>query len=277
MKELRKKQKKLYRFMKWTVIIGAVFIFVYIGVQPYVAQASDLAAKICGIVSDCVVVAVMVLVFLYYSKYGKADSFLTSAENEINDNGYYISSREETDPQAFLEAVTEDLSKCGYSVNRKVSSGDFEFDIKAVKSKEYFYGVCVDDLDGNDVVAYLDSVITDLTINSIKRKGNAVLLLITDKAQNSAIELSKMITPIGRKEQLKIALAIQEVSSKNTYFLGNVQTKCQQMIANFVMNCDVPIKDKYIHREKLPFQYGLEKKMEKFNLNDFKSGKFFIH
>ncbi|MDE6019383.1 MAG: hypothetical protein K2H01_00075, partial [Ruminococcus sp.] len=65
-------------------------------------------------------------------------------------------------------------------------------------------------------------------------------------------------------------------STGNVYFLGNVQTKCQQMIANFVMNCDLPIKEQYIHKDKLQFQYDLAEKMKDFNLKDFKNDNFFI-
>ena len=43
------------------------------------------------------------------------------------------------------------------------------------------------------------------------------------------------------------------------------------------MNCDMPIKDKYIHKEKMPFQLELEKKAEKFTLKDFNNGNFYLH
>ncbi len=120
-------------------------------------------------------------------------------------------------------------------------------------------------------------MITDITVNSLKRKGNAVLCLTTDKAEEDAISLSKMITPLGKKEQLKIALAICEPGTGKVYFLGNVQTKCQQMIANFVMNCDVPIKDKYICRDKLQFQLDLAERMKNLTLKDIKSDYFSVH
>ena len=124
---------------------------------------------------------------------------------------------------------------------------------------------------------YLESVINDITINSLKRKGNVVLCFVTDNAKEDAISLSKMITPLGKKEKIKIALSICETATGRVYFLGNVQTKCQQMIANFVMNCDVPIKDQYIGKEKLQFQFDIEEKMKNFNITDFKNGNFYVH
>lgn len=85
------------------------------------------------------------------------------------------------------------------------------------------------------------------------------------------------MTFLGKKEQLKIALAVCEMSTGRVYFLGNVKTKCQQMIANFAMNCDVPINDKYIGKERLSFQDELEEKMKSFNIKDFRAGKFSAH
>lgn len=277
MREFRKKQKRLFNLMRAVVIFGAVFIFIYIGVQPYVAELSNTASVICGYICDFLVIAVLVMLFLYYSKYGKSDSFLTSVENELSDTGYYLTSRSESTQQEYLQVMYDDLNQCRYSMSKSIEINEFEFDFKAEKKKEFFYCVCVDSLDKNDILAYLDSVIYDITVQNVKRRGDAVLCFVTDKAQEDAVALSKMITPIGKKEQLKIALAVCELSTQRVYFLGNVKTKCQQMIANFVMNCDVPIKEQYIGKEKLPFQAELEEKMKSFNIKDFKDGNFYAH
>lgn len=277
MNEIRKKQKKLYKIMKALVIFGAAFIFIFIGLQPTIKAYNQLLATVLMYVCDAVVVAVLVFLFSYYSKYGKCDSIMTAIENEINDNGYYLTSRKERENNSYIDAVYHDLKNCGYSMNKDVEIADFEFSFKAMKKKEYFYCADVDGLDKNDVLAYLDTVITDITVNSLKRKGNGVLCLITDKAEDDAISLSKMITPLGKKEQLKIAIAICELSTGRVYFLGNTETKCQQMIANFVMNCDVPIKEQYICRDKLPFQLDLAEKVKELTLKDIKSDYFSVH
>lgn len=277
MNEIRKKQKKLYKIMKALVIFGAAFIFIFIGLQPTIKAYNQLLATVLMYVCDAVVVAVLVFLFSYYSKYGKCDSIMTSIENEINDNGYYLTSRKEREDNSYIDAVYYDLKNCGYSMNKDVEIADFEFSFKAMKKKEYFYCADVDGLDKNDVLAYLDTVITDITVNSLKRKGNGVLCLITDMAEDDAISLSKMITPLGKKEQLKIAIAICELSTGRVYFLGNTETKCQQMIANFVMNCDVPIKEQYICRDKLPFQLDLAEKVKELTLKDIKSDYFSVH
>lgn len=277
MNEIRKKQKKLYKIMKALVIFGAAFIFIFIGLQPTIKAYNPLLATVLMYVCDAVVVAVLVFLFSYYSKYGKCDSIMTTIENEINDNGYYLTSRKERENNSYIDAVYQDLKNCGYSMNKDVEIADFEFSFKATKKKEYFYCADVDGLDKNDVLAYLDTVITDVTVNSLKRKGNGVLCLITDKAKDDAISLSKMITPLGKKEQLKIAIAICELSTGRVYFLGNTETKCQQMIANFVMNCDVPIKEQYICRDKLPFQLDLAEKVKELTLKDIKSDYFSVH
>lgn len=277
MNEIRKKQKKLYKIMKALVIFGAAFIFIFIGLQPTIKAYNPLLATVLMYVCDAVVVAVLVFLFSYYSKYGKCDNIMTAIENEINDNGYYLTSRKERENNSYIDAVYRDLKSCGYSMNTDIEIADFDFSFKAMKKKEYFYCADVDGLDKNDVLAYLDTVITDITVNSLKRKGNGVLCLITDKAEDDAISLSKMITPLGKKEQLKIAIAICELSTGRVYFLGNTETKCQQMIANFVMNCDVPIKEQYICRDKLPFQLDLAEKVKELTLKDIKSDYFSVH
>ncbi len=277
MREFRKKQKRLYNLMKAIIIVGAAAIFVYIGAKPYVEDASTTAAMICNYVCDALVIIIMVVLFTYFSKYGKSDSFLTSIENELSDTGYYLTSRTEKETVSYTNAMLEDFKSCGYMLNSNVEINEFEFDFKAEKKKEFFYCVSLDDVDRNDVLAYLDCVIYDITVKNLKRKGNAVLCFITDKTEDDAIALSKMITPLGKKEQIKIAIAICEVSSGRVYFLGNVKTKCQQLIANFVMNCDVPIKEQYIGKERLPFQDELEEKMKSFNIKDFKAGTFNAH
>lgn len=277
MREFRKKQKRLYNFMKAIIIVGAAAIFVYIGAKPYVEDVSNTAAMICNYVCDALVILIMVVLFTYFSKYGKSDSFLTSIENELSDTGYYLTSRTEKETVSYTNAMLEDFKNCGYMLNSNVEINEFEFDFKAEKKKEFFYCISLDNADRNDVLAYLDCVIYDITVKNLKRKGNAVLCFITDKAEDDAIALSKMITPLGKKEQIKIAVAICEVSSGRVYFLGNVKTKCQQLTANFVMNCDVPIKEQYIGKERLPFQDELEEKMKSFNIKDFKAGTFNAH
>lgn len=277
MREFRKKQKRLYNLMKAIIIVGAAAIFVYIGAKPYVEDISNTAAMICNYVCDALVILIMVVLFMYFSKYGKSDSFLTSIENELSDTGYYLTSRTEKETVSYTNVMLEDFKNCGYTINSNVEINEFEFDFKAEKKKEFFYCISLDNADRNDVLAYLDCVIYDITVKNLKRKGNAVLCLITDKAEDDAIALSKMITPLGKKEQIKIAIAICEVSSGRVYFLGNVKTKCQQLTANFVMNCDVPIKEQYIGKERLPFQDELEEKMKSFNIKDFKAGTFNAH
>lgn len=277
MNDIRKKQKRLFTIMKILIAFTAVFIFVFIGAEPYVLKASQIADTVLRYFSDIIVVLTLVSIFIYYSKYGKCDAFLTSVENEINDAGYYLTSREETDIDAFTDAIFDDLSANGFSVSKNIELSDLGFSLRAYKKSKYFYAVNADSLDRNDVLAYLDEVINDITVKNLKRKGNGVLCLLTDKAQDDAIELSKMITPIGRKGQLKIALAIVEPSTKKVFFLGNCDTPCKAMIANYVMNCDIPIKEKYIHTDKLEYQNKLKEKMKDFTIEKFKKGTFYIH
>lgn len=277
MREFRKKQKRLFTILKTLVIFGAVFIFIFIGAKPYIENASEAAAAVCSYACDFLAIAVIVVLFLYFTKYGKSDSFLKSVESELADTGYYFTSREETDLKAYVDAMFNDLKSCGYAMNSNIEINEFDFDFKANKSKEFFYCTTIENVDRNDILAYIDAVIFDITVKNLKRKGDAVICFVTDKADDDAIALSKMITKLGKKEQIKIALAIGELSSRRVYFLGNEKTKCQQLIANYVMNCNLPIKEQYIGKEKLPFQNELEEKMKSFNITDFKNGNFTAH
>lgn len=277
MNEVRKKQKKLYKIMKVLIIFSAVFIFVYIGAQPYAEDYSAELARALSYVCDALVLACLIYIFAYYSRYGKCEYLLASAEYEISDAGYYITSREETDRDDYLRAVADDLKDCGFTVEKNVTSGDFIFDVRAYKKKEFMYIVDVDSVDKNDVLAYLDEVINDITVNKLKRKGNAVLCFITDKAQDSAVELSKSVTSLGKKGAVKISTSVVEPESKKTFFRGNEESVCRRLTANYIMNCDIPIKEKYIHKEKLPWQYELENKLNKYTLKDFKDGDFYLH
>lgn len=277
MREVRKKQKNFYKFLKGLVIFSVVFIFVYIGAQPYVKSFNETLAVAVNYACDILVIINLVVIFLYYSKYGKVESFLKDFENELEDAGYYINSREKESIEQRCVTISNDLEKNGYKMNKRIEVKDFSFDVRAIKGNNYFYIVNVEKVDKNDILAYLDEMIYDLTSNLFRRKGNGVLCFITDTACDEAIEISKMITPLGRKGQMKIALAIDETDTGNVYFQGREENKNKTQIANFVMNCEMPVKDKYIHKEKLPYQKELEKKAEKFTLKDFNNGNFYIH
>ncbi len=277
MREVRKKQKNFYKFLKVLVIVSVIFLFGYIGAQPYVKSLSQTLAVAGNYFCDILVIANLVVIFLYYSKYGKVESFLKDIENELEDNGYYITSREKSSIDERCDIIADDLEKNGFKIDKQLEVKDFSFDVRALKNKNYFYIVKVENLDKNDILAYLDEMIYDLTSNCFKRKGTGVLCFVTDNANDDAIEIGKMITPLGRKGQLKIALAIDETETGNVYFQGREDTKAKTMIANFVMNCEMPLKDKFIHKEKLAYQLELEKKAEKFTLKDFNNGNFYIH
>lgn len=277
MREIRKKQAKLNKIMKAVLIFAAVFLVIYIGAEPMVAKSSATAAIVLHYFCDALVIASMCIIFTYYSKYSKADAFLTRIENEIADAGYYLTARTEKTSAEYVNAMFEDLKNCGYTIDQNINLNDFEFAFRAYKKKEFFYTVSVDALNRDDILAYADEAINDLTVQKLKRKGDCVICFVTDQADDSAIEISKVITPFGKKEQLKVSYAIAELNTGRVYFLGNMATKCQQLTANFVMNCDVPIKEQYIGREQLPFQQQLEEKMKTFTLAEFKNGTFFAH
>ncbi len=277
MKEIRRKQKKLFTAMKIIVAVTLVYIVVYIGAQPYIAAQGSTAAMICSYLSDGLIVASLIVALVYYSKYGKTNAFLNRIEHEIKDCGYYKTDRQPSAPEEYLNSLFDKLKGNGYAVESNVEYDGLEFSYTAFKRKEFFYVCGVDDLSKDDVLAYLDCAVNDLTVRRLKRAGNCLLVFVTDKAQGGAVALSKMVCTFGKKEQLKIALAIVEPENERCYFLGNMQTKTQQMAAEYLMNCSVPIPEKLKHNEILPFQKELEKHMEDFTVKSYLDGSFYAH
>lgn len=274
MRELRKKQKKLKKIMDALCIVTLLFVLAYIGVKPMLQGITSLLVNY---VCDILVIVTLVVLFVYYSNYGKSDRFLEDIENELEDTGYYFTSREEKNILDYTKAVVDDLVQNGFKLEKNVEVDELVFDYRAIKGNDCFYILCEENLDKNDVIAYQDAALYDYTSVVIKRKGNVVVLFICSNADDGSISLSKMISPYGRKEQIKFANAILELETSRCYFLGNKPTKSQKLIANFVMNCETPIKEQYIGREKLQFQADLEKHMKSFNIKDFKNGSFYAH
>lgn len=277
MKEIRKKQKKLFAAMRVIVGITLVYIVVYIGVQPYIAELGTTAAAVFSWLSDILIVASLAVALVYYSRYGKTNAFLTRIEHEIKDCGYYKLNAEQTSPDDFLEKLFERLKGNGFALDSNVEYDGFEFSYTAFKRKEFFYVCGVDDLSKDDVLAYLDCAVNDLTVRRLKRAGNALLVFVTDEAQDGAVALSKMICTFGKKEQLKIAIAIVEPKTGKCYFLGNMQTKTQSMAVEYLMNATVPIPEELKYKEILPFQKELEEHMEDFTIKSYLDGTFYAH
>lgn len=264
--------------MNTMIAVTVLYMFIYIGAEPYIVQFwGKNINQVINLTSDVLVLATLFVLFLYTSKYSKSDKFLERVEHELEDSGYYLTSRQERDVKQYTDAVIADLRNNGFKVDEKVVSDELEFTAVASKGKDFFYILSEDNVDKNDVIAYLESAIVDLTNNKIKRKANCVLLFVCDDADDGAISLSKTITPIGKKEQIKFSNAIAEMSTGRCYFLGNYQSRCQQLTANYVMNCQLPIKSQYIGNEQLPFQQELEQHMKDFNVKDYKDGAFYSH
>ena len=278
MEQFRKKQRKNKKILNILLIISAVYMFLYIGAEPILAkQFGGVITMISAYIAYALILASLIMLFIYTSKYSKCDKYLEAIEYELSDAGYYFTSRTEKTPEQYLDVMREDLVNHGFDIKSNIEIDGFEFDLRAVKGKEYIYIVCVDDVDKNDVIAYQESAIYDVTATMLKRKGNTVVVFISNKVQESAVELSKVITPIDKKERMLFSNAIVELDTGRCYFLGNKPAKSQQMIANYVMNCEIPIKDKYIGKEKLPYQHRLKEHMNDFNLKDYNNGTFSAH
>lgn len=263
--------------MKIIVAVTLVYIVVYIGIQPYTAEWGSTVSVILSYLSDGLIVVSLAVALIYYSRYGKTNAFLTRIEHEIKDCGYYMINADASNQEACLNSLFDKLKNDGYAIESNVDYDGLEFTYVAVKRKEFFYVCDIDDLSKDDVLAYLDCTVNDLTVRRLKRAGNCVIVFITDKAQDGAVSLSKMICTFGKKDQLKIAIAIAEPESRKCYFLGNMQTKTQAMTAEYIMNTRVPIPDELKHKEVLEFQKELEKHMEEFTIKSYLDGTFYAH
>lgn len=277
MREFRKKQKRLFKIMKGMIGFTVAYILIFIGVTPTVQSYSNQLFIILNYGGQVLALLALCIIFLYYSRYGKSNSFLERTEREIDDYAYYYTSVTANNERDFINHLTDEFKHNGYNIAQNTEISEFDFDICAEKKNEFFYAANISKVSRNDVLAYLDTVITDITVHKIKRKGNAVMCFVTDKAEDDAVAISKMITPLGKKEQLKIALCIVEPETKKCYFLGNMETKCQQMILKYVMNSSSPISDNLKGERHMAFQDELEERMKAFNIKDFKDGTFYLH
>ena len=113
--------------------------------------------------------------FVYTSKYSKSDKFLETIEYELQDAGCYLISRTEKDMDSYYKAVLNDLKYNGYKVSENIEIDGFEFNARAIKGKEMFYIVCTENVDKNDMIAYLQSAIYDVTAVNIRRRGTGVV------------------------------------------------------------------------------------------------------
>lgn len=277
MKEIRKKQKKLFKIMKALVAFAIIYFVIYIGVRPYIENLSAIAGVIGSYVNDGLVIGCLAVVLVYYSKYGKVNAFLERIEYELKDCGYYFTKNTPKDRTKFVEELFDAFKNNGFAVNTNVEFEGLDFNCMAMKRKEFFYVADIDSLSKDDVLAYLDIVVNDLTVRNLKRSGNCIICFVTDNAEDGAIALSKMICTFGRKDQLKIALAIVEPENSKCFFLGNMETKCRRLIADYVMRSPVPIPDSLKYTKRLSFQDDLEKHMEDFTIRAYNDGSFYAH
>lgn len=275
MSEFRQKQRRFKRLRNISAVILAIIIFIYIGVEPMLLKAFG-SVGIFQLILFALVIFVLVIVFIYESKYEKAGKYLDGIDLQISDAGYYLTSRKENEADSYYNAVLKNIIEAGYKICENYEADSFLFDCCALKSQEYIYAVKLNTVDKNDVIAYLDAARNDITGVKLKRKGETVVVFFCDESEESAVELSKNTVTVvtSRYNSLSFSPVIVEVKTGRVYFLGNKISRTQKIVANYIMNCDLPFKEEYISKEKLAFQNKLENEIKEFNVSDFKSGKY---
>lgn len=275
--DVRTKQKRLKKLMNFSVIFGVLYNLFYIGAKPAIEAYSTTAALVFRYLCDIIIIAVLILVFTYYTKYGKCDVILNNIADEISDCGSYYINSEPVETEEYISIIADRLSGSAFSLKKDFELDELDFACYADKRLEFVYCASVEKLDRNDIIAYLDCVVNDITYHTLKRKGNGVLLFVTDEADESAIALSKLIVSLGRKSQIRLAVAVAEPLNRKLYYLGNQQSKCQQLIANYAQFTELPISDELKSKDKLEFQIRLEEKIKTATISDLTADVINIH
>ncbi len=274
---IRVKQKRLYALMKFFVVFGALFIVFYIGAKPTVDDFNPSVSVACSYACDALVVINLVLIFAYYTKYGKCDVVIGNISDETEDCGYYFINSEVMPQEEYISCINNKLCENMFSVKKDFELDELDFSFYADKRKEFVYCSRIDKLSRGDIIAYLDTVINDITYHTLKRQGNGVLLFVTDDAEEGAVSLSKLIVNLGRKNQIRLAIAIAQPQNGKLFFLGNQQTKRQQMIVNYAMLSALPIEDRLKAVDKLDFQAALSEKLNTATVSDLTADIINIH
>ena len=275
MNDFKKQLKRFRKFRNIAIVSIAVLIFLYIGAEPYLNKSFG-NIGVFQSVMFILVLSALIIEFYYESKYSKAAKYISDIDLQISDAGYYITSREENGIDEFYNSLKADIENSGYKLTENSDADGLTFDFYAGKGTEYIYAVKLDNTERSDVIAYLDAAKNDLLSNKLKRKGECVVLFITDKAEDSAIALSKAFSRVivSRYNVITISPAIIEPESKKVYYLGNRISPTQKIVTELVLKSEFPLDNKFIHFEKLSFQKELEKEVEDFNIQDFKSRKY---
>jgi len=275
MNDFVKKQKRFKLFRNAFLIFTAFAIFIYIGAEPYIEKNQG-NTKAFELLLFILVIVSMALLFIYESKFSKAISFIEDSAYEINDAGYYFIYNSEASKEEFIASVKENLTVNGFKIENNPEVKELLFSFNAFKGCEYLYLVNLESVDKNDILAYSDSAVYDLTANKLRAKGNCAVVFVCDNADESAVSLSKSISRIiSGKKVIRIGFAIAELSTGRIYFRGNEPSVLQKLICQYIIGCELPLDKKLIGNEKLEFQIELENKLKDFNIADYKSGKYF--
>lgn len=247
--------KKLTRVL---LIAMVVFILVFIGIEPALIRHYGNISYFHIALYFIVLLALSALLF-YESKYKKIENCHEKMQYVLSDAGYYYTARSEKEPKAFADAIIQDATECGYRVSYHKEAAELEFYAVLQHKKDLMYLVTLEETDKNDMLAYLDSALHDISAVQLQRTGNAVVLFICNHAAEEAVALSKKRTDIqtARHAWLHLAYAICEVPESKVYFLGNKADRCRWLITHFAMHCEVPVPKSYMASQLLPFQEKL--------------------
>ena len=65
--------------------------------------------------------------------------------------------------------MQKDFTSSGFAVKSDIEIDEFDFSFTAMKKKEFFYVTEISSLSKDDILAYIDVVINDITVHNLKR------------------------------------------------------------------------------------------------------------
>ena len=104
MNEFKVRLKRFKRLRNICVISVAVLIFIYVGAEPYLEKSFGNIGTF-QVAMFALVLAALVVEFMYESKYSKAEKFIEEITLEINDAGSFNTLRQERNIDSFFNAV----------------------------------------------------------------------------------------------------------------------------------------------------------------------------
>lgn len=220
---------------------------------------------------NSVLILLTLVATFFFSRYKKADKYVESISNEINDSGSFQMNRSEEQADDLIVTVYNDFQEDLFAVHSNVSIEGLTFDFKAAKGKNIVYAVKIKRLTMERYCEYMDAVNQTTSFSNVRARQTVVCCFVCNEVAQDVIAVSKMTTTISKTVVYPM---IVNAAEKTAYFLSINGGRTAFAVKNILGYSDGIIPESAKSKEKFPFQKELERKMLYFNLKDFKNGRF---